>query len=921
MKLKRILALLLSLIFIISVNVTGFAAEEEGPTFDPSMYYETISLLSTLGVIDSNFYAEGTPDVVTRGEFAQAAAKILNIAPLTSFVADFADVPSEHSYASYIYAMKNAGYMSGVSQDLFSPDTPVIFEQALSVLVKLVGYNDVALATGGYPTGYLSVANNVGVLEGLQPYMGTPLSKGLLLDLIKNTVTCDMLVPNSYGTSNSYTTTEGVNILSYYHKIYEGTGIVNADAISTMSSERARVGYVVIDGVEYKKADDTILINTVGRKVNFFYKSQSGNKTVLFADVANIREATFVVGPKLDFSYTTGAYTYETEDKTLTYKIGYSYKVIYNMFELYPVTADRMLPDSGTITLIDNDEDGIYEIIIIDEFKNIVADNYNAASDRVIDILDPSRTIKFNDYEFYRVIDPVGAPYDKAAIEKYDVIEFYESIDGTSFTALVKRSAANVIIDGIDDNYIYCGNDKYFISADARENIATISLGGSYKIYLNSKNELVYWTRGDDIKVGYVIDVKGTTGLEPKTSVKIYTTTGQVNILPLADKVTNYTTFGTTVSTASLKKTDYATIFPGTNGSSYRELVAYKLNAQGEIAAVYHPMILDDLDTIKNPPPYTLYRLDYHNKVTLDIRNSSGKIVSPNTIVGNSLRNMILGAKNMSILLVPPVTSPVDDEALVTYGTMRDAFYQKNLINTDPTDFPTSIGSSFSYQGTNGQAVFYMLGSTYPYVSTIVHHAESTGTPVVDSGRNGLTVTDIRYLYDKETYEEKVIISGRNGTTKTITEYEITNPELLNRDNFINVLYGKTSTSGHRADKTKIEVGDCIYFGYDATGKISAIALIYDGKNKNYVVSDYDNYNYTGEVTYAGNGAIEYVDFATSERTVLDVSSISTWVFESEDKNRIGTYQDFEVGDIIYHRRYSTANDSITIYKPSWFAE
>ena len=217
MKTNRIIALLLSVIFIFSVNVTGFAADEE-VLFEPAVYSETISLLDTLGLIDVNFYAEETSDVVKRGEFAQAAAKIIGIAPSSSFVASFTDVPNEHIYAPYIYAMKSAGFMNGTSADTFAPDEPIYFEQAISVLVKLAGYNDVAMATGGYPTGYMSIASKNGILDNVYPIIGSPLTKGSLLELTKNTATCDMLIPTAFGDSTSYASKEGVNILSYYHK-------------------------------------------------------------------------------------------------------------------------------------------------------------------------------------------------------------------------------------------------------------------------------------------------------------------------------------------------------------------------------------------------------------------------------------------------------------------------------------------------------------------------------------------------------------------------------------------------------------------------------------------------------------------------------------------------------------------------------
>ncbi len=890
MKMNRIIAFILSVIFIFSVNVTAFAAEQETTPFEPALYGEIITFLSDVGLIDAQYYAIDTPDVVTRGQFAESAARIIGIAPLGSFVADFTDVPANHANASYIYAMKNAGYMSGVSADTFLPDAPVSLEQAVSVLVKLAGYNDVALATGGYPTGYMTIATRIGLFDNIDPVMGSNLTKGLLLELIQSIVRCDMLVPSSYGTSTSYTTHEGVNILSYYHNIYEGTGILSADAITTMSTERAIAGEVIINGERFIKANEEILLNSVGRKVNYFYKTQSGIKTIIHARVDDIKEISFVVDQNLGFSYTAGTYTYEAADKTLTYKIGHNYHAIYNMAELYPVVEEKMLPDSGTITLIDNDVDGTYEVVVIDEFINIIANKYSSAYDRVVDLIDPSRVIDFKKYETCMVIDPVGLEYNKVNIIENDIIEFYESLDGKTATAIVKRSGMSAVIDGIDENYIYAGSDKYLISADVRENVSSIMLGSKYNLYLNSKGELVYWTRSDDYEMGYIFDVKSATGgFDSSVSVKLYSTSGKVKTLSLADKVVNFTTSGTTISSSPVLKKDYTTIFPATN---YRELIAYKSNSDGQISVVYHPMILTDLDTIKNPPPYPVYRLDYFNNddtLTHDLR-------------GNGFDLRILTKGNAPVLLVPPVASEVKDNAFRIFNTLKDPFYMTYEI------LPTA-----TYTGDNKQLATYMVGSTYPFVSLFVYHYDIF-SPNASISSDDFLITDIRHVYDKETMDTKVIVEGRYG--KTLTSYELASADLLKRGNFVDVTYRGTEFAGLNSSKTEIEVGDYVEFVKDGNNVVQHIALLFDSKNKQALPEVGNRVGYVGEVTFARNNAIEFVDGA-GKKYVVDLSAVSgLWMFEADkSKNRIATPEDFEVGDTIYLTRFSTTINTVTVYK------
>ena len=58
MKTNKIIAFILSVIFIFSINVTGFASEETA-TFEPVLHAETLNMLSSLGVTDELIFDAG----------------------------------------------------------------------------------------------------------------------------------------------------------------------------------------------------------------------------------------------------------------------------------------------------------------------------------------------------------------------------------------------------------------------------------------------------------------------------------------------------------------------------------------------------------------------------------------------------------------------------------------------------------------------------------------------------------------------------------------------------------------------------------------------------------------------------------------------------------------------------------------------
>lgn len=97
---------------------------------------------------------------VTRAELAVILCRLARSAP-AEYNGEFADVPAEHWGAGYIKAAADMGYMSADENGDFSPEANVTFAQLARVMVSLIGFDDFALARGGYPMGYMTAAKNM----------------------------------------------------------------------------------------------------------------------------------------------------------------------------------------------------------------------------------------------------------------------------------------------------------------------------------------------------------------------------------------------------------------------------------------------------------------------------------------------------------------------------------------------------------------------------------------------------------------------------------------------------------------------------------------------------------------------------------------------------------------------------------------
>ena len=140
--------------------------------------------LNALGLI--NGYPDGTfkPDnTITRAEFAAIVARAFKLEdkPVTT---EFTDVPSTHWATGNIGAAYAAGIINGYGDGTFGPEDPIKEEQAVKMVVAALGYNDDAVAKGGYPMGYIQVGNEKYISRGLNVHKGEEATRGLVAQIM-----------------------------------------------------------------------------------------------------------------------------------------------------------------------------------------------------------------------------------------------------------------------------------------------------------------------------------------------------------------------------------------------------------------------------------------------------------------------------------------------------------------------------------------------------------------------------------------------------------------------------------------------------------------------------------------------------------------------------------------------------------------
>lgn len=81
----------------------------------------------------------------------------------------FSDISSENENAIALNLAKEMKLIDGCGDSTFRPNDAVTFEQTVKMLVCALGYRDRALSEGGYPNGFIKVADEIGLIKNIYP--------------------------------------------------------------------------------------------------------------------------------------------------------------------------------------------------------------------------------------------------------------------------------------------------------------------------------------------------------------------------------------------------------------------------------------------------------------------------------------------------------------------------------------------------------------------------------------------------------------------------------------------------------------------------------------------------------------------------------------------------------------------------------
>lgn len=541
--LKKITVLTLIASLFVSVcigSVVGFA-EAEIINDGSDIAYEGQELVEALGIINSN--VDAVNNVVTREMFAVYMARMLKIEEKeTSSVRYYKDLEYDAFSVNAINSLVERGIISVPDDHIFRPADYITPQEAIKMIVCVLGYGDLAEADGGFPSGYAKVASRL----KLSGYLGS--SEAFTVqkagELIYNALCTAVYEAQSFGSDSISFDRSEDSFLKTVWNIDDSYGTVDAlygksiiDSVYPLENE------AYVDGVRYTVKDGLNLSDCFLNYVHYFYYVDKTNDTneIMYV-IKESKTEDCIIMPEDYVKYSDKRMTYYDKKEKQVTKNLINPVVVYNGTVLGDKLDETMAAiNKGSITLKDSDNDNQYDSIIIEDYRGFFVTSKNIKEEAIYDNIGLCDNIAFGDYETVIVTDNIGNKLGFSDLNVGQVLSVAPSLDKKIVRIIIETKTVSGQLNGLSESTgkldIKIDNTEYKVDNMLINYFKThCEIGRAYTFTVDSFGLVAYLTDFSDEWVwGYMI---GSTfdDIADKTKIKLMTPKGEIKIMECADK-------------------------------------------------------------------------------------------------------------------------------------------------------------------------------------------------------------------------------------------------------------------------------------------------------------------------------------------------------------------------------------------------
>lgn len=786
-----------------AVSTVSFAKGEALVTADA--YKE--NLVTGLNLVNKKLSEK---ENITRADFALILMTLINEPVKASGATSYTDVTGSTKETAAIELARGMGLMVGVGENLFAPDQPILYSQAVKLILKATKnvreFNGEEVITG---------ENQRRLTKGIVYADYEAIDYDTLVKLLYNALSVTVLEASFDQPGTMSASVDAYETLPEYFFDYTRVrGVLQADAYSSILTAYGNGETVTINGADYKSTAD--YNDLLGFKVDGFV-DEDKNVVCVVADEdnsvmkLNTRNAVYKDKDQ-NGNPITKQYSYDNEGRYKTVQIKDGLPVVYNDRAMTTYSTERMLPENGYTMLIDNNDDGEIDIVRIIEYVNL---NVQGAS------------TEENKTQIFDATTGVTATLLTDADAETTVI-----LDTEGNTKEIKNIRAGVVVSVIGDIIRDTSNPPKVVSVTARRAILstntiegtldlvdetekTITVSGEVYAYdSNFKPKDISYGRGyvfaldftgkitaanvadaDDIPMGIAYVIDASLNNEDRCVLKVVTPYDKIIKYTCAEKVK--------IEGKDGKERNHQTIKeyfkdPAGDMKQGNLVIGYTVDEERYIDKIVLPQ--DTTGPAGIEQKFGIYKSESAEALTWDV-------------YFNAFMSRVLTDESTIIFAVPisPDASTEDTE-------------YKAIKRSDMKG-----GDSNKYK-----ADAYVFNNKSNYADIVVvktgveETVSSTGTPlVVKSFKPALTEDD-------EVVFEVTVVENVNYVA--VEKTYIATTSVIGTDSLGNN-YLKGTIFNTQTPK-KIYAGDVIAMATDARGEITAIDVLASGKDNTYVSGD-----------------------------------------------------------------------------------
>ncbi|MBQ3124317.1 MAG: S-layer homology domain-containing protein [Clostridia bacterium] len=409
---KRIFALFLTLLMsLTSLGAVTAYAENETETAPAEevvikpLDTDAFNALYAMGFVGDELKGADKNAYITRAQFIGYLFKLAGYTVNEHKTDDipFVDVSTKTPYYNEICTMYELGRVNGTEPGMFSPDNHVTYAQACKLIIDVLGYRNYAeIKYGEYPEGYIMMAGELEINEGVNNVLwNSELTAENAVQMLYNAGGAEIFkFAGTDANGNPKYETDGTDLFAS-NDIYYAEGTMESNGICSIKDDNATLGVFIISGKKYAAAD-VDLSNLVGCAVKYFYRDDKVSQKLLWA-TSDTRFVEVIDLKAEELAVNSGEYTmtnvvyYEPNGKLESVKINPLADVIYNNTRCGIPTIDDMKPMTGTIRLIDNNDDELYDVVIVNEYDNMFVTHIVEEKEQIF--AKYNKAVYFDDYE------------------------------------------------------------------------------------------------------------------------------------------------------------------------------------------------------------------------------------------------------------------------------------------------------------------------------------------------------------------------------------------------------------------------------------------------------------------------------------------------------------------------------------------